>query len=300
MKRDFLGVSDNAHPLFFILGPCALESESHAMMMAEQLSILSSKLSFNFIFKASYDKANRQSINGYRSMGMDAGLKVLERIKREFNVPIVTDIHESWQAEPVSAVADVLQIPAFLCRQTDLLSAAGKTERVVFIKKGQFATAYQMKDAIKKVQTAGGHSVWLGERGFSFGYNNLVVDYRNFPIMKSFNVPVLLDATHAVQRPGAEGASSGCDRHFVASLTAAAIVQGIAGLFLEVHDHPEKALSDGPNSIRLSDLYDFLSYSIELDAFAKTRPVPVFENVFSDSAEIRGRQVRDASSVEVA
>lgn len=260
--------------MFFLLGPCALESESHAMMMAEKLSELASKLSFKFVFKASYDKANRQSIAGYRSMGMDAGLKVLDRIKKEFNLPIVTDIHESWQAEPVAAVADVLQIPAFLCRQTDLLVAAGKTNKVVFIKKGQFTMAEQMKDAVKKVRSAGSSNVWLGERGFTFGYNNLVVDYRNFPLMKSFNVPVLLDATHAVQRPGAHGNSSGGDRHFVGTLAAAAIVQGIAGLFLEVHDQPEKALSDGPNSLRLSDLHDFISYCLELDAFAKQHPVP--------------------------
>lgn len=256
------------------------------MMMAERLSELSSQLSFNFIFKASYDKANRQSINGYRGMGMDAGLKILARIKKEFGLPIVTDVHESWQAPLVADVADVLQIPAFLCRQTDLLMAAGKTNKIVFIKKGQFAMPQQMKDAVIKVKSAGSGNVWLGERGFSFGYNNLVVDYRNFPLMKSFNVPVFLDATHAVQRPAGQGSSSGGDRPFISTLAASALVQGIAGLFLEVHDQPEKALSDGPNMIRLSDLHDFIAYCLELDAFAKAHPVPVFQSPdFAPTAE---------------
>jgi 2-dehydro-3-deoxyphosphooctonate aldolase (KDO 8-P synthase) len=269
------GQVSNSAPLFFILGPCVIESEYHTLKMAELLKKISQKLNFRFVFKSSYDKANRTSLKNYRGSGIDDGLRILGKVRSEFDLPIITDVHESWQVEPAAAVADVLQIPAFLCRQTDLLIAAGQTDKVIHIKKGQFLTAESMEHAVKKVESAGNKNIWICERGYTFGYNNLVVDYRNFLIMKSLGKPVIFDATHAVQRPGGMGMASGGDRVFVPSLAAAAVVQCIAGLFLEVHDNPEAALSDGPNMVRLSELEGLLAYLIDLDAWAKQNPVPV-------------------------
>lgn len=267
--------SSNSDPLFFILGPCVIESEYHTLKLAEMLKKMSMNLNFRFIFKSSYDKANRTSLKNYRGNGIDDGLRILSKVRSEFNVPIITDVHESWQIEQAAEIADILQIPAFLCRQTDLLVAAGQTDKVIHIKKGQFLAAESMEHAIKKVESAGNKNIWICERGYTFGYNNLVVDYRNFLIMKSLGKPVVFDATHSVQRPGGMGMATGGDRVFVPSLAASAVVQGIAGLFMEVHDNPETALSDGPNMIRLSELERFLSYLIELDAWAKQKPVPV-------------------------
>lgn len=267
-------ITGNDKPLFFMLGPCSMENELHTLKVAEFLKELSNKLGFSFIFKSSFDKANRISIKGYRSVGLEEGLQILNRVREEFHVPIVTDVHETWQADAVGAVADVIQIPAFLCRQTDLLVAAGKTGKPVFIKKGQFATTDVILHGIEKVHSSGNQRVWAGERGVAFGYNNLVVDYRNFPIMKAMQVPVIFDVTHAVQRPGGLGHATGGDRHFVPTLAAAAVVQGIAGLFMEVHEEPEVALSDGPNSVRLSDLERLISYLMQLDEMAKSSPVP--------------------------
>ncbi len=267
-------IRGNQQPLFFILGPCVLESLDHALRMADFLTTLSNKLGFNYIFKGSFDKANRTSLENYRGLGMEKGLEVLSAVREQFNVPVVTDIHEAWQAERVAQVVDVLQIPAFLCRQTDLLAAASKTGKVIHVKKAQFMRPEKMEGAINKVLASGNEQVWVCERGYSFGYVDLVVDYKNFPIMKRFGKPVVFDVTHSVQKPGELGKTSGGDRSFVAGLAAAAVVQGIAGVFMEVHDEPEKALSDGPNSVRLSQLPELLAYLMDLDAWAKNRPIP--------------------------
>ncbi len=266
-------VENNSAPLFFLLGPCAIENEQHTLMLAEYLAKLSDDLGVKVIFKASYDKANRTSLGNYRSVGMDEGLKILARVRSEFELPVVTDIHESWQAEPAAAVVDVVQIPAFLCRQTDLLVAAGKTDKVVFIKKAQFMRAEKMQGAVEKVTSTGNKKVWLGERGNSFGYTDLVVDMCSFPRMKALGCPVLFDVTHSVQKPGELGPSTGGDRRFVGALAAAGVTQRIAGMFMEVHENPDKALSDGPNSVRLSQLSDLVKYLRDLDAFVKAQPV---------------------------
>jgi 2-dehydro-3-deoxyphosphooctonate aldolase (KDO 8-P synthase) len=277
MRESFTWLEkvSNSDPLFFILGPCVIESELHTLKMAEFLKKLSTKLNFKFIFKSSYDKANRTSLKNFRGSGIDEGLRILEKVRAELDIPIITDIHESWQVEQAAEVADILQIPAFLCRQTDLLISAGQTNKIIHVKKGQFITPDSMEHVIRKIESAGNKNVWICERGYMFGYNNLVVDYRNFLIMKSLGKPVVFDATHSVQRPGCMNGASGGDRIFVPGLAASAIVQGIAGLFMEVHDNPEVALSDGPNMIRASDLERLLTYLIELDAWAKQKPVPV-------------------------
>lgn len=264
----------NEKPLFFILGPCVLEHEASALFHAEKLKELSEKLRFNLIFKTSFDKANRTSVHGFRGVGFDQGLKILERIKNDFALPVVTDIHESWQAEPAAAVVDVLQIPAMLCRQTDLLIAAGATGKPVNIKKGQFYAPENMKQAADKVLSTGNQHVWLCERGYTFGYNTLIVDPLSFPIMKKTGLPVVFDATHAVQKPNALGHSSGGDRSLVPHLLNAAVSQAIAGVFMEVHENPDQALSDGPNSVRLSQLESLLSYTIQLDQWIKSHDRP--------------------------
>ena len=264
----------NTEKLIFMMGPCAIENESHALKTAAFLKNLSEKLGFTLIYKSSFDKANRTSIDGYRSVGLKEGGRILSKVKEELGLPIVTDIHEAWQAAEAAQFADVLQIPAFLCRQTDLLVAAGKTGKIVNIKKGQFFTAEAMVHSANKVASTGNKNIWLCERGFTHGYGNLVVDYRNFPIMKETGYPVIYDATHAVQRPSSMGTCSGGDRQFVSDLAIAAVSQGIAGLFIEVHEDPDKAPCDGPNSLRLSQLEDFLKYILELDAWVKSTPRP--------------------------
>lgn len=270
----WLNTVSNNSPAFFILGPCVMENEQHAFMVADFLKNLSEKLKFKFAFKSSFDKANRTSLGGYRGIGIDEGLEIFAKVKQKFDIPLLTDIHESAHVAKVAQVVDILQIPAFLCRQTDLLIAAGKTGNFIHVKKGQFVTPESMEHAIKKVESSGNKNVWLCERGYTMGYNNLVVDYRNFPIMKKFGKPVVFDATHSVQRPSGMGTSTGGDREFVPNLAAAAIVQGIAGVFMEVHDKPETAPCDGPNMIRLSDLEKLMRYLIDLDKWAKDRPTP--------------------------
>ena len=264
----------NNQPLFFILGPCVLESETSALHAAEFLTKLSQKLQFNFVFKAAFDKANRTALGAFRGHSIDEGLRILERIRKEFSIPVLTDVHETHQVNTVASVVDVLQIPAFLCRQTDLLVAAGKTGKPINVKKGQFIAPEGMKSVAEKVASSGNKNIWLCERGYTFGYQNLIVDYRNFPIMKTLGYPVIFDATHSVQRPGGLGNATGGDRCFVPPLAASAIVQGIAGIFMEVHENPEKALSDGPNSIRHQDLEKIISYLQELDTWAKQRKIP--------------------------
>jgi 2-dehydro-3-deoxyphosphooctonate aldolase (KDO 8-P synthase) len=268
----------NNGSLFFILGPCVIESERHCLLMAEYLTKISEKLKIKFIFKASFDKANRTSVSSFRGVGIDSGLKILEKVQTTFSVPVITDVHESYHVDEVASVVDVLQIPAFLCRQTDLLLAAGRTGKIVNLKKGQFVAPESFYNVYKKLQSIGSDNVWVCERGYSFGYNDLIVDYRNFVKMKRFGVPVIFDVTHSVQRPGAQGTSSGGDREFVPYLAASAIVQGISGLFMEVHDRPEKAFSDGPNSIALKDLERLLTYFISLDEWSKKYKIPAVEN----------------------
>ena len=239
--------------LTILAGPCAAESMEILDETAKGLKEITKKLDINFVFKSSFDKANRSSINSYRGPGLEKGLEMLQTIKSKYDIPIVTDIHTPDQAEPVSEVADILQIPAFLCRQTDLLVAAAKTGKIVNIKKGQFLAPEQMGPLVKKVEDSGNNNILLTDRGTSFGYNNLVVDFRAIPIMLEFGYPVVFDATHSVQLPGANGTSSGGDRRFVPPLAKAAMAAGANALFFEVHPDPDKALCDGPNMIALKD-----------------------------------------------
>lgn len=235
--------------LTIMAGPCAIESKEILFKTAEAMKKITQKLGINYIFKSSFDKANRSSINSYRGLGMEKGLELLAEVKKEFNVPIVTDIHDSSQAEIVSEVADIIQIPAFLCRQTDLLVAAAKTNKIINIKKGQFLAPQQMKSIAKKVVDSGNQKVTLTDRGVTFGYNNLVTDMRAFPIMQNMGYPVIFDATHSVQIPGGAGDSSSGERQFVATLAKAAVAAGVNGLFFEVHPNPDSALCDGANMI---------------------------------------------------
>lgn len=239
--------------LTIMAGPCAIESREITEAVAIELKRICEKLGINFIFKSSFDKANRSSIKSFRGLGIDEGLKILSDIKKNYDVPIVTDIHLPEQAEIAANVADVIQIPAFLCRQTDLLVAAAKTGKVVNIKKGQFLAPEQMKSLIKKVEDSGNFNILVTDRGTSFGYNNLVVDFRGIQIMQSFGYPVVFDATHSVQLPGAGGDCSGGDRKFVLPLAKAAMATGANALFFEVHPEPDKALCDGSNMIALKD-----------------------------------------------
>ena len=248
--RDFEIGGDK---LTIIAGPCAAESQEILDETAKGLKEITKKLGINFIFKASFDKANRSSIYSYRGPGLEKGLEMLQAVKDKFDIPIVTDIHTPDQAEPVSEVVDILQIPAFLCRQTDLLVAAAKTGKIVNVKKGQFLAPEQMGNIVKKLEECRNNQILLTERGSSFGYNNLVVDYRGIPIMQSFGYPVVFDATHSVQLPGANGTSSGGDRRYVPVLAKAAVAAGVNALFFEVHPDPEKAKSDGPNMLYLKD-----------------------------------------------
>jgi 2-dehydro-3-deoxyphosphooctonate aldolase (KDO 8-P synthase) len=241
-------------PLFLIAGPCVIESESHALMLAERLAEITAHARVPFIFKASYDKANRSSEHSYRGPGLAEGLRILKKIKDRLALPILTDIHEPAQAEPVAEVADVLQIPAFLSRQTDLLVAAGNTKRVVNLKKGQFLSPWEMGNAVEKITKTGNDRIFLTERGTSFGYQNLVVDMRSFPIMQKTGWPVVFDVTHSVQLPGGAGKSSGGQPEFIEPLARAGTAVGVDGIFLEVHENPAKALSDGTNALPLAEL----------------------------------------------
>ena len=264
--RDFEIGGDK---LTILAGPCAAESQEILDETAEKLKEITTKLGINFVFKSSFDKANRSSIYSYRGPGLEKGLEMLQSVKDKFDLPIVTDIHVPEQAEPVSKVADILQIPAFLCRQTDLLVAAAKTGKIVNIKKGQFLAPEQMGTLVKKVEECGNHNILLTDRGCSFGYNNLVVDFRAVPIMQSFGYPVVFDATHSVQLPGAQGTCSGGDRRFVPTLAKAAVASGVNVLFFEVHPDPDKAKCDGPNMIPLDKAEDL--FKICKDIFELVR-----------------------------
>jgi 2-dehydro-3-deoxyphosphooctonate aldolase (KDO 8-P synthase) len=238
-------------PLFLIAGPCVIESERHALKMAARLAAAARRLGVPYIFKASYDKANRTSLDSYRGPGLLRGLEILRRIKKRLGVPILTDVHEPAHVGPAAEVCDVIQIPAFLSRQTDLLLEAGRSGAVVNIKKGQFLSPWDMHHAIQKVASTGNHRILVTERGTSFGYNNLVVDVRGLKVMKEFGYPVILDVTHALQLPGGQGKRSGGQPQFIETLTLAGVAAGVDGVFMEVHDRPSRALSDGANALPL-------------------------------------------------
>ena len=250
--------------LTILAGPCAVETLDIMKETAEGLKKVCEKLGINYVFKCSYDKANRSSINSYRGLGMEKGLEYLAKIKKEFNLPIVTDIHTPDQAVIAAEVADIIQIPAFLCRQTDLLVAAAKTGKIVNIKKGQFLAPEQMKSLVKKVEDSGNRQIMVTDRGATFGYNNLVSDFRAIPIMKEFGYPVVFDATHSVQMPGSNGDSTGGDRRFVPVLANCAMAAGADVLFFEVHPNPDKALCDGPNMLFLKDAEEVFSKCKEI------------------------------------
>jgi 2-dehydro-3-deoxyphosphooctonate aldolase (KDO 8-P synthase) len=246
-------------PLFLIAGPCVIESERHPLQVARRLKDIADRLGLALVFKASYDKANRSSLGSYRGPGIERGLEILARVKARLGLPILTDVHEPSQVEPAAQVADILQIPAFLCRQTDLVQECARSGRVVNVKKGQFMAPWDMKGVMAKAAATGNEKLMVTERGFSFGYNNLVVDMRSFPALRSLGYPVVFDVTHSVQRPGGLGDRSGGERHYVDTLAPAGVAAGIDGLFMEVHENPERALSDGPNSYRISRLEKLLS-----------------------------------------
>lgn len=263
----------NRLPFSLLCGPCQIESKQHAIDICGAMVEITKELNINYIFKASFDKANRTSINGARGVGFEKGMETFDEIKKLYNnIPIVTDVHETHQCEAVAKHVDMLQIPAFLCRQTDLVVAAAKTGKVVNIKKGQFLAPWDVKNLVQKVTDSGNNNVCITERGSSFGYNTLVVDMRGFPRMaKDTGYPVIFDATHSVQQPGGQGSSTGGQREFAPVLARAAVAVGVGGLFIETHENPDKALSDGPNTIALKDMKPMLSYLKEYDAITKSK-----------------------------
>jgi 2-dehydro-3-deoxyphosphooctonate aldolase (KDO 8-P synthase) len=261
----------NQKPLAIIAGPCALESRDHAFEMASALKEIAARAGVGLIYKTSFDKANRTSANSARGLGLELALPILADIRERFGIPVLTDVHELEQCAPVAEAVDVLQIPAFLCRQTDLLVAAAETGRVVNVKKGQFLAPWDMKNVIAKITGAGNPNVLATERGVSFGYNTLVSDMRALPILASFGAPVVFDATHSVQQPGGQGTSSGGERAMVPVLARAAVAIGVAAVFMETHQDPDSAPSDGPNMLNLKDVPALLSELVELDRIAKKR-----------------------------
>jgi 2-dehydro-3-deoxyphosphooctonate aldolase (KDO 8-P synthase) len=256
-------------PFVLIAGPCQLESEKLVMETAEAIKEVTTKLNVPFVFKGSFDKANRSSIFSQRGPGLEKGLEMLQKVKDTFGVPVVSDIHESYQAEAAGQVLDMIQIPAFLCRQTDLLVAAGKTNKVINVKKGQFLAPWDMKNVVTKLHETGNEKVLLTERGTTFGYNNLVVDYRSLITMREMDVPVVFDATHSVQIPGGLGSTTGGKREYVPYLSRAAVSVGVDSIFMEVHPDPDSALSDGPNTVFLDKLEEILKPIIEIDRLVK-------------------------------
>ncbi|OYX44550.1 MAG: 3-deoxy-8-phosphooctulonate synthase [Rhodobacterales bacterium 32-67-9] len=265
----------NDRVLTVIAGPCQLESADHAQMIAGRMAEACAASGAQYIFKASYDKANRTSLSGKRGLGIDAGLKVLDGVRAALGMPVLTDIHDAEQARIAAVVVDVIQIPAFLCRQTDLLIAAGETGCVVNIKKGQFLAPWDMANVVDKVASTGNERILLTERGVSFGYNTLVADMRSLPIMAKTGYPVIMDATHSVQQPGGQGGSSGGQREFAPAMARAAVSLGIAGVFIETHEDPDRAPSDGPNMIPLDQMPKLLDTLMALDRIAKADPLRV-------------------------
>ena len=259
----------NDQPFCLIAGPCVIESETLTMHIAEKIKAMTQALKINFIFKASFDKANRSSLNSFRGLGMNKGLEILLKIKNEFEIPVLTDVHEDTPLDEVASVVDVLQTPAFLCRQTNFMQNVAKQGLPVNIKKGQFLSPWEMQNVVEKMQAVGNNQLLLCERGFVFGYNNLVVDMRSLAIMRDIQCPVIFDATHSVQLPGGQGDRSGGQREFIPVLARAAIAVGIAGIFMETHPNPREALSDGPNAMPLNRLKSLLTVLKELDHVAK-------------------------------
>lgn len=257
------------NPLALIAGPCVIEDEVSTLRTAEALKEITAKLSIPLIFKASYDKANRSSASSYRGPGVTKGLEILSKVKETFNIPVLSDVHRFEEIGPASEVLDCLQIPAFLCRQTDFVIEVAKTGKVINVKKGQFLAPWDMKNVVEKVSSAGNNNILLTERGVSFGYNNLVVDFRSLPIMRSFGYPVVFDATHSVQLPGGKGTSSGGQREYVGHLARAAVAVGVDAVFMEVHEEPEKALCDGPNSMAIKNLSDMLQKLKEIESLVR-------------------------------
>ncbi len=267
---------DNTQPFSLIAGPCQMESEQHAMDMCGAIEEVCRELGISFVYKSSFDKANRTSLNTHRGAGVEKTLQIFERIKAEFGVPVLTDIHEKEHCAEVSSVVDILQIPAFLCRQTDLLIAAAKTGNAINVKKGQFLAPWDMRNVVGKITDSGNENVMVCDRGTSFGYNTLVSDMRGLPIMASTTgKPVIFDATHSVQQPGGLGGTSGGQREFVPVLARASVAIGVAGIFMETHQDPDNAPSDGPNMIPVNELKSVLSVLKELDCIAKANPIRI-------------------------
>lgn len=275
MKHVKIGALNvaNDQPLTLIAGPCQLESVDHAQMIAGTLKEACDAVGAGFIFKGSYDKANRTSLSGKRGLGMDAGLRVLQSVKDSFGVPVLTDVHSPGQCAEVAEIADVLQIPAFLCRQTDLLLAAGETGAAINVKKGQFLSPWEMPNVAEKIASTGNERILLCERGTSFGYNTLINDMRALPQMAATGYPVVMDATHSVAQPGGKGSSSGGQREFAPVIARAAVALGVAAVFMETHEDPDNAPSDGPNMIYLADMPALIASLMEFDALAKANPI---------------------------
>ena len=263
--------TSNENHLFLIAGPCVIESESHSLMMAEKIAKVCQKLKINFVYKSSFDKANRSSINSNRGIDINQAEKIFNKIKSTFNCPILTDVHNESQCEFLSKSesVDIIQIPAFLCRQTDLLISAAKTNKIINVKKGQFLSPYEVPNIFKKIESAGNHNIMITERGTSFGYNNLINDFKSLDVMKNYLYPVIFDATHSVQEPGGMGEKSGGKREFVSTLSKAAVAVGIAGIFIETHNDPDNAPSDGPNMLQVENLESLILKLIELDTVSK-------------------------------
>jgi 2-dehydro-3-deoxyphosphooctonate aldolase (KDO 8-P synthase) len=277
MKTIHIGALEcsNDLPLTVIAGPCQLESLDHALMIAEAMSKACADAGAGYVFKASYDKANRTSVSGVRGLGIDEGLRIMDEVRAEIGCPTLTDVHAPEHCAAVANAVDVMQIPAFLCRQTDLLVAAGETGAVVNIKKGQFLAPWDMPNVISKVESTGNENIMLTERGASFGYNTLVADFRSLPTMAKTGYPVIMDATHSVQQPGGQGGSSGGQREFAPVMARAAVSLGIAGVFIETHEDPDRAPSDGPNMIPLHQMPELMKGLMEFDALAKANPCRV-------------------------
>lgn len=264
------GTFGNSLKLSLIAGPCVLESHSHARKMVEKLLNINEKLNVNFTYKTSFDKANRTSLSGVRGLGLDESLKIFSELKNEYKIKLLTDVHTEEQCSLVSEYVDIIQIPAFLCRQTDLLISAAKTNKVINVKKGQFLAPWDMKNVVKKVESSDNTNILITERGTSFGYNTLISDMRSLDIMKDeLSYPIIFDATHSVQSPGGQGDKSGGDRKFVPTLAKAAVSAGIAGVFIETHDDPDNAPSDGPNMLHIDDLEKLVSKLLEIDNVVK-------------------------------
>lgn len=272
-QQNIISIGDvhigGAHPFVLIAGPCQLESLDHARMMAEKIAEACAPSQTKFIFKASYDKANRSSIHTERGLGMDEGLMILSKIRDEFECPVLSDVHEPNQCAPAAEVLDVLQIPAFLCRQTDLLLAAGHTGKAINVKKGQFLAPWDMEHIVAKIESTGNQNIMLCDRGTSFGYNTLVSDFRGLPVMAATGYPVVFDATHSVQQPGGHGMTSGGQREFVPVLARAAVAVGVSALFIETHEAPDQAPSDGPNMLPINEMSGLIGALRKYDAITK-------------------------------